>query len=629
MIAFTGFGGLRCGCCPPADSHGRRSGTGLRLTAAAYGCGRFCTQLPGNTVPACTEESANLLAHWTRSEPTTAAIAERSAVECRWPSPAGVRAPAHRQRAGSGTETEIVVGERQHARRHADLARCEASRARSTAWSCSGVPTDIYSHPHAGQARARQPRHAGAGAVAGREMDGVGRQPTYTLTLRDGRRPGPTARRSPRPTSLFTFQAIYDPKVGSVLASSLLVNGAAAQGHGARRAHGGRHAIRRRSVPGIRLLDNLTWCRSTSCRRRSTPARSRRPGAPATPPTRPGVDRPVRADPLRAGPAAGLRPQSALLEEGRGRRRPCRISIRSSSRSCRIRTPSWCACSRAQIDMLQQQVRPEDIATLRPLVDQKKLQLLELGVGTDPDVVLLQPAAGEVGQGSARRAGCTRKEFRQAISHAVDREAFANTVFLGAGVPIWGPVTPGQQALVLAQRAALPVLARAAPGRCWPGSASPIATPTNGSRTPRAPRRASRVLTYRGNTSLERVAAVLRDDLKPLGIAVDVSALEQGALVERMLKGDFEPIFFVYSATRPRSGACRSISGSARAPRTSGTSARQTPATDWEREIDQLMPKQAATSTTPSGSSSSTRCSRSSPSTCRRCTSWRRASTWA
>ena len=42
-----------------------------------------------------------------------------------------------------------------------------------------------------------------------------------------------------------------------------------------------------------------------------------------------------------------------------------------------------------QADMFQYALRPEDIATLRPLVDQKRVSLIELGVTTDPDVFFL------------------------------------------------------------------------------------------------------------------------------------------------------------------------------------------------------------------------------------------------
>src|SRR6185369_4723126 len=43
------------------------------------------------------------------------------------------------------------------------------------------------------------------------------------------------------------------------------------------------------------------------------------------------------------------------------------------------------------------------------------------------------------------RAWLQKRELRQAISCAVDRKALADTVYLGAGVPIGGPVTPGNQ----------------------------------------------------------------------------------------------------------------------------------------------------------------------------------------
>src|SRR5205823_14304740 len=37
-------------------------------------------------------------------------------------------------------------------------------------------------------------------------------------------------------------------------------------------------------------------------------------------------------------------------------------------------------------------------------------------------------------------------EFRRAVSHAIDRTAFVNTVFLGAGAPAYGVVSPSNKA---------------------------------------------------------------------------------------------------------------------------------------------------------------------------------------
>ena len=57
------------------------------------------------------------------------------------------------------------------------------------------------------------------------------------------------------------------------------------------------------------------------------------------------------------------------------------------------------------------------------------------------------------------------------------------------------------------------------------------------------------MLTFKGNSSLERGAQVLKESLEAVGVAVDVVPLETGALIERMLAGKFEAIFFNYVST--------------------------------------------------------------------------------
>ena len=94
--------------------------------------------------------------------------------------------------------------------------------------------------------------------------------------------------------------------------------------------------------------------------------------------------------------------------------------------------------------------------------------MLEVGVGLDPDVFFFNLRPRQWAK-DPRAAWMPRAEFRRALSHAVDREAFANTVYLGAAVPVHGPVTPGKQGVVLARRAALPLRS--------PGSAATAAGP--------------------------------------------------------------------------------------------------------------------------------------------------------
>ena len=110
---------------------------------------------------------------------------------------------------------------------------------------------------------------------------------------------------------------------------------------------------------------------------------------------------------------------------------------------------------------------------------------------------------------------------------------------------------------------------------------------------------------------------------------MDVVLLEQGALMQRMLKGDFESIMFFFSSTNLDPAMNPDFwlsSGSAHV----WNIGQPTPATDWEKEIDDLMRDgDGAASIRPSASGCSTRCRGSSPRTCRCCISWRRGSTWA
>ena len=96
-------------------------------------------------------------------------------------------------------------------------------------------------------------------------------------------------------------------------------------------------------------------------------------------------------------------------------------------------------------DLSQDALRPDDYVPVKRLEQQGTLTMQEIGVATDADALwfCLKPEARKK---DPRWAFVQRREFRQALSHAVDREEFAHTVFLGEAVPIWGPVTPGNKA---------------------------------------------------------------------------------------------------------------------------------------------------------------------------------------
>ena len=83
-------------------------------------------------------------------------------------------------------------------------------------------------------------------------------------------------------------------------------------------------------------------------------------------------------------------------------------------------------------------IRPDDYARFKRLADQGRLKLLDAGVGLDPNVLWfnLKPPSKDA------KPWLRRTEFRQALSFGVDRQAIANTAYLGAAVPVFGPITP-------------------------------------------------------------------------------------------------------------------------------------------------------------------------------------------
>ena len=186
-----------------------------------------------------------------------------------------------------------------------------------------------------------------------------------------------------------------------------------------------------------------------------------------------------------------------------------------------------------------------------------------------------------------------QRQFRQAISHAVDREAFAREVFLGEAVPIWGPVTPGNRQWFSPNVPRYPY----DPARARELLASIGLEDRDGDGVVEdaegTPARFT-VITQRGLGHYERGTTVLREQLAMAGIALDIVPLEQNAMIKRMLACDYDAIYMRLLATDLDPAGNLDFwfsSGSAHV----WNIEQATPATDWERQIDTLMTEQAST----------------------------------
>lgn len=243
-----------------------------------------------------------------------------------------------------------------------------------------------------------------------------------------------------------------------------------------------------------------------------------------------------------------------------------------------------------QIDAMTVEVAPESYATIKRAADAGKVKLMDLGVGYNADALWFNLKPGAFA-GDPRAPWLQRDELRKAISLAVDRKLFAATVFLGAAEPVYGPETPANKQWYWGR-----------PTPHDPAAAKQLLasiglTDRNGDgMLEDANGRPARftLLVQKGRANLERAASVIRDELKKIGVAVDVVALEGLALIERFARTrQYEAVYFTVSKT-DTDPAVNMDFWNSRGSAHIWNFNQAHPATDWERRIDELIVRQIA-----------------------------------
>ncbi len=387
---------------------------------------------------------------------------------------------------------------------------------------------------------------------------------------------------------VFAFQAIYDEKTGSALGESVRVGG---QPLVVTAPDPATVVVRFPSPfgPGIRLLDNLAILPRHKLEAALKAGTLAKAWDVSTPPS----------EIVGLGPfvLASYQPGQRLVfdrnprywrKDARGGRLP--VLDRLTLEIVPDQNAELLALEGGQVDFTQSEMRPEDYATLKRAAGQKKVSLVDLGVGLDADTfwLNLHPNRPPVVQ----HPWLLRPELRRAISHAVDRRAFAETVFLGEAVPVYGPITPGNP------RWYSPDLPRfdydpAAARRLLAAIGLDDRDGDGMFRDRTGAKAGFTILTQRGNTALERGAGFIAQELKKVGLSAEVAPLEVGALIDRIVRGDYDAVYYRFLTTDLDPALNIDLwvsSGSAHVWNPSQAK----PATDWERQIDELMKRQVA-----------------------------------
>jgi peptide/nickel transport system substrate-binding protein len=230
-----------------------------------------------------------------------------------------------------------------------------------------------------------------------------------------------------------------------------------------------------------------------------------------------------------------------------------------------------------QLDALSSEVTAESYATVKRSADAGRVQLMDLGVGYNADALWFNLKPGAFA-GDPRERWIQRDELRKAISLAVDRTVFADTVFLGAGVPVDGPETPANRQWYW-EHPVTPHDAEAARKLLASIGASDARFT---------------LLTQKGRPNLERGCAVIRDALKKIGVTVDVVALDGGAVIQRFLvTRDYDAIYFTLTKTDTDPAVNLDFWRSSGGGHVWNMD-QPAPVTPWEAQIDALMTRQVA-----------------------------------
>jgi peptide/nickel transport system substrate-binding protein len=188
-------------------------------------------------------------------------------------------------------------------------------------------------------------------------------------------------------------------------------------------------------------------------------------------------------------------------------------------------------------------------------------------------------------------------KFRQAISAAVDREAIVRLVYQGRGAALWGPVTPGNRRWV---NAAIPHAPRSLEharallkeaGFSWSATSNSESALLDSDGKPVE----FSILTSSSNADRTKMATLVQDDLKQLGMHVQVVPLEFRSLIDRVTQTKEYDACLLGLASfdadpTPDLNVWLSSGGTHL-----WNPSQLRPSTNWEAEIDRLMKQQLST----------------------------------
>jgi peptide/nickel transport system substrate-binding protein len=237
----------------------------------------------------------------------------------------------------------------------------------------------------------------------------------------------------------------------------------------------------------------------------------------------------------------------------------------------------------------------ENFAALQPQQGPRHFKLYDAGPGLEYDFLMfnLNDDTAKYPEVARKQKWFRNTRFRQAVTTAIDRAAITRLVYDGRAVPLSTHISPGNKlwfdsaipAPVHSVKKARELLKSA--GFSWNSSGSLLDTAGQPVEFT--------ILVSSSNAQRGRMATLIQDDLKQVGITAHVVPMEARAAADRVLNShdyDATVLGIASGDSDPNSDINIFISSGATHLWHLGE---KTPATPWEAEMDRLQQKQQET----------------------------------
>ncbi len=190
-----------------------------------------------------------------------------------------------------------------------------------------------------------------------------------------------------------------------------------------------------------------------------------------------------------------------------------------------------------------------------------------------------------------KRAWFLSRNFRLAISEAINRDDICRIVYLGYAKPALGPVSPANR-FWFDQNLKPQVFDSAAALKLLRDEGFQL---QNGELHDKAGHLVEfSIVTNSGNKAREGMAILIQQDLKKIGVRLNIVTLEMRSLIERFAKTyDYEAVLLGFVNVDVDPNGQLNIWPSS-APQHAWYPNQKTPATSWEAELDKLMAAEAS-----------------------------------